>query len=683
MTRNRVLLIYAFALCVSFLLATFIFVCIPKKYAARIEISDEPLEMDINIGLTRSTAIDTKENKLNNPDIYSNILGSFDFIKTISQIKLDSINYGQYLLNEKMPFWSSLADKILKKQKGLDEDVYDKIKHNIRFQKKKNLILIYVEDASPVNAVRIADSVVVNLQRTIISLKLSQTKAKIQNARNNYRIAKERYYNALATYDNLTDSTYNASLPSYETKIKEQAKTVSLNKEILNNAIEKIVRLQALTQKSSPSFATISNATVAHEASKPSFILCLAPCLFVMFLLAFWYINIKDKKLPYKNIDFGDWFSPWSITIIVWILILIFVKLEGNKLYPLTSQFYISISLWVPIICIVAFATFIVLQRQDQTNRVNEAISINNTIYNILFYTTLLLTPTYFWQVYKIVSQFDATDLMNNIRLLATHGDGVGWLKYTVVINQSLFLVSIWRYPKIPLWKLLTVYACNIVCSLSLMEKGSLFMLAFCTLFVLYEKKKIKLRTIAFAAGTLIILAYLFNNARESTNTSDSNMDFMDFFGMYITSPPVAFSRLTQDLSGQTGVNTFEVFYDFLNRFGIGNFNVLNKEQEFIMVPVVTNVYTVMQPFYVDFGYGGVAFFAAVYGLFSGTLYHYCRKGNATSKCLYTFLVQILILQFYQENVFMSISGLTQLIILVILMTQNKISLTTPKHVQR
>lgn len=683
MTKNRVLLIYAIALGVSFLLATFVFVCIPKKYAARIEISDEPQEMDINIGLTHSTAIAAKENKLNDPDIYSNILGSFDFIKTVSKIKLDSIYYSQYLLNEEKPFWSKLAYTILGYEKEQEKEIYDKIKHNVRFQKKRGIILICVEDASPVNAVRIADSVVVNLQKKIISLKLSQTEAKLQNARNTYRIAKKDYYKALTIYDNLTDSAYNTSLPSYETKIKEQAKTVSLKKELLNKAIENLVRLQALSQKSSPSFAIVSNATVAHKPCEPSFFLCLAACSLIMFLLAFCYINIKKGKLIYRNIDFGDWFSPWSITIIVWILIIIFVKLEGNKLYPLTSQFYISISLWVPILCIVAFVTFIVLQSQNNKNRANEAISASNTIYNILFYTTLLLTPAYFWQVYKVVSQFDATDMMNNIRLLATHGDGVGLLKYTVVINQSLFLVSIWRYPKIPLWKLLAVYACCIVCALSLMEKGSLFMLAFCTLFVLYEKGKIKLRTIAFAAGALVILAYAFNDARESTNASDSNMDFMDFFGMYITSPPVAFSRLSQDLSGQIGTNTFEVFYDFLNRFGIGNFNVLNKEQEFVMVPVVTNVYTVMQPFYVDFGYGGVAFFAAVYGLFSGALYHYCRKGNATSKCLYTFLVQILILQFYQENIFMSISGLTQLIILVTLMTQNKVTLIKPKHVQR
>ena len=152
---------------------------------------------------------------------------------------------------------------------------------------------------------------------------------------------------------------------------------------------------------------------------------------------------------------------------------------------------------------------------------------------------------------------------------------------------------------------------------------------------------------------------------------------------MYITSPPVAFSRLSRDVSGQIGANTFEVFYDFLNRFGIGHFDVLKKEQDFVMVPVFTNVYTIMQPFYVDFGYGGVAFFAAVYGLFSGVLYHLFREGNPICKCLYTFLVQILILQFYQENVFMSISGLTQLAILILLMTQNKISIIEHKYVQR
>ncbi len=682
MTKNRELLIYAFSLCVSLLLASFIFFCIPKKYAARIEISDEPKETDVNIGMTRSAALEVKDNLMNDPDIYSQLLGSKDFIKKISQIRMDSISYGQYLLKEKEPFWSEFASKMSSDQISKDEEIFAIIQRRVRYQKKRSLILICVEDASPVNAVKIADSVVAKLQNNILSLKLTQTKAKLLNSKKNYRIAKEEYFNALKTLSNMSDSLADVSLPSYEAKIKELQNTVDFKRNLLNQAIEKVVRLQSLTQKSSRPFTIVSNATVPLESSNPSFLLCFSPTFFILFLITFWYINIKKRKLSLSNLDFGDWFSPWCITIIVWILIIIFVKLEGNKLYPLTTQFYVSISLWVPILCIVSFITFIVLQKQKRTTTYIQATDANESIYNILFYTAVLLTPIYFWQVYKIVSQFNAADIMNNIRILATSGHDVGWLKYTVVINQSLFLVSIWRYPKIPLWKLLIVYACNLICSLSLMEKGSMFMLVICTMFVLYEKKKIKLRTFAIAAALIIILAYFFNTARETSDTNESNTAFIDFFGMYITSPPVAFSRLSRDVSGQIGANTFEVFYDFLNRFGIGHFDVLKKEQDFVMVPVFTNVYTIMQPFYVDFGYGGVAFFAAVYGLFSGVLYHLFREGNPICKCLYTFLVQILILQFYQENVFMSISGLTQLAILILLMTQNKISIIEHKYVQ-
>lgn len=682
MTKNRELILYAFSLCASLLLASLIFFCTPKKYAARVEISDEPKETDVNIGLTQSAALEVKDNELNDPDIYSQILRSHDFIKKLAQVRLDSINYGQSIIKEKEPFWSNLLDKLSPKQKDKEEEIFDRIQHNIKFQIKRNLILICVEDDSPVNAAKIADSVIVYLQKEIFSFKLSQNIAKLRNSKKVYRIAKEEYFKAIKDLDNLSDSLNDVSLPSYEAKIRELQNTVTLKKESLNKAIENVIRIQALSQKSSPSYAIISNATVPLKYNIPSFPLCFAPTCLLFYLLTFWYINIKKTKLSLRKIDFGDWFSPWSITIIVWMLIIFFVKLEGKKLYPLTAQFYISISLWLPTLCIVSFITFIVLQNKKVKRDYINAIDANDTIFNILFYTTILLTPTYFWQVYKIVSQFDSADMMNNIRFLATQGNNVGWLKYTVVINQSLFLVSIWRYPKIPLWKLLTVYACNIVCSLSLMEKGSLFMLAICTMFVLYEKKKIKLRTFALVAAIMILLAYLFNTARETTDSNESDTAFIDFFGMYITSPPVAFSRLSGDVSDQLGPNTFEVFYDFLNRLGIGNYNVLKKEQDFVMVPVFTNVYTVMQPFYVDFGYSGVAFFAAIYGLFSGILYHLYREGIPIYKCLYTFLVQILILQFYQENVFMSISGITQLVILVLLMTQNKVYLFNHKYEQ-
>ena len=86
-----------------------------------------------------------------------------------------------------------------------------------------------------------------------------------------------------------------------------------------------------------------------------------------------------------------------------------------------------------------------------------------------------------------------------------------------------------------------------------------------------------------------------------------------------------------------------------------------------------TNVYTIFQPFFIDFGYRGIAFFAVVYGVVSGYLYRLFRNGNNTGTCLYTYGVYVLLMQFYQENVFMSMVFILQFIVFTLLFTQNKI----------
>ena len=64
----------------------------------------------------------------------------------------------------------------------------------------------------------------------------------------------------------------------------------------------------------------------------------------------------------------------------------------------------------------------------------------------------------------------------------------------------------------------------------------------------------------------------------------------------------------------------------------------------------MTNVYTVMQPFYNDFGSAGVAMFGMLYGWGAGYVYRRFYDGSAFYKCFYTFLVEVIIIQFYNEN---------------------------------
>jgi len=208
----------------------------------------------------------------------------------------------------------------------------------------------------------------------------------------------------------------------------------------------------------------------------------------------------------------------------------------------------------------------------------------------------------------------------------------------------------------------------------AIMEKGMLFFLFLSVLFVLYEKGVIKIRSIILSLATIVLLFFVINSARSFTEDADPDdaIPFLDFFAIYVLSPSVAFEQVTEDLTPQFGSHTFATIYLFLNRFG-GDYELNSKLQEFVWVPLPTNVFTVFQPFFEDFKYRGVAFFAVFYGFFSGWYYRLMRNGSGVGKCLYVYVVYVLVLQFFQENVMMSLVPVMQFIFFVVLIMQQKI----------
>lgn len=384
--------------------------------------------------------------------------------------------------------------------------------------------------------------------------------------------------------------------------------------------------------------------------------------------------------IAFAAMKIGDVFSPWFLTAAVWFGIL-FLFLFDDMLDPLGQQFYTSVTIWVPIFCISSLLTYYALPALPQRTEKATSIDINKGIFNVLFYLSLVMTPFYLYRIMQTIMLFDSADMLYNLRIMAIYGDeNFGILNYTYVINMSLLAVGIWHYPKIPLWKLLAIY---FICSLSafaIMEKGMIFFFLAATVFVLYEKKVIKVRAIAIGAVAIVVLFFFINNAREQSELSDEDSaTFLDFFAMYILSPSVAYERVSEDLSGQFGSNTFYTIYLFLNRFG-GNFELHTKLQDYVWVPIPTNVYTIFQPFFQDFGQKGVAFFAFIYGVLSGWVYRLFRNGSAYGKCIYIFIAYVLILQFFQDNLILSTVMALQFFFFVWLMTQDKIHIHAYKE---
>ena len=394
-------------------------------------------------------------------------------------------------------------------------------------------------------------------------------------------------------------------------------------------------------------------------------------------------IILSTTLITYKIFKIGDLFSPWSITTIVWLGIIFLFQIENDLLYPLSNQFYTSLFIWIPIFCMSSIFSFYAFPAfkdysPEQSFRVG---AINHSIYNVFFILTMIMTPLYVYQILKIVMMFDTTDLLFNLRYYAVNGENdFGIIKYSYIINLTLYVISIWEYPKISKLKLFAVLIALLMSQFALMEKNGLFLLAVSTLFALYSKRKITARTIAFTFLAIVFLFFFINFSKEIKSDSQAeSASFLDFIGVYILSPSVAFGYITPDLSNQFGAHCFSYFYNILDSLGIGNYVLYERLQGYVLVPLPTNVYTIFQPIYQDFGYMGIGVFAFLYGTLTGVAYRLYYYGNIIAICTYTYLAKVLFVQFYHEDFIMSIATFGQFILLVTI-----ISLTwrTPQEKQ-
>jgi oligosaccharide repeat unit polymerase len=565
-----------------------------------------------------------------------------------------------------------------------ESDTIEVIQDHLRYYCKSSEATLTVSftDGNAVIASQMLDSVTTHLQQIVTKTRRKRAESALQNAKRDMAIAEQKYHQAQKAYDDFFDSHINANTQEVRQQELTLEKEVTLNYQYFSKLTEQVARQEALKRRAYLSFAVIQDNTVPL---KPNNYFIGYLLVFVSFALLITR-SIKRYRLLRNThqlkIDWGDLFSPWAITIAIWATILGLYYLLDTKLNPIPQQFYISLTLWLAFFIPCSLGTYYLTTSHDSNSATPHSFYVNKVFFQFVFVIAMVMTPLYVYRVLQIVTMFGTDDLMNNIRLLALYGEGQGILNYSMVITQSLFVVALWAHPKIPTWQVVALAVGCLLNALAIMEKGSIFFVFISVVFVLFAKRVIKLRSILVLSVVLVLFFYLFNLAR-AVEDSDYQQEetLLDFFAMYALSPPVAFGELTREVIPQFGVNSFEKIYFFLSRFGFTDIVVKEKLQEFVWVPVLTNVYTCFQPFYMDFGYKGVALIGGCYGILSGWLYRLYRNRNELSCCMYTYAVYALVLQFYQENVFTSMVFIIQFAFFAVLLTQQKLRLViNPVH---
>lgn len=668
---------YILTTIITVLICTVVWQLMPKQYAAQTKIVDEYKEVDLAVGLDNMTAavkdaMGKGNEGINDIEVYCKALKTEDFARRLSHctIAQQGITYGAHL-----------ADK------DTVEAVLDNLNYNL--STKQQAITIEVKDRDPLVAAQMLDSTVALLQTMVTTHRHEAVEAALQNALKEQRKAEKQYQEALAANATYADTHQDASLEEVKNEQQRLSDDFDQAFKRYRKATLEVERQQYLSKRTYTSFAVSKvNSVPLEDNSHPVGFTLLAV---VLALLAVKGIRLFLKRRKDKGFahDFGDPTSPWSITLAVWGgLMFAMIFRDPSLLNAPTSQFYISLGLWLVFFCVTAFLTYSLLESGKSLSTASAHPSItlshaNKVVFHTLLCLSVVLTPLYVKKVLDVVMMFGTEDLTSNIRRLAIYGNEQSFLNYSTVINEALLLVAVCTYPHIKRWKV--IMACTACClnSLAIMEKGGLLLIIFAVVYMLYQRGIIKIRSIIILVVAVLLLAWGFNLMREEDDAeATSENSLLGFIAMYLLSPPVAYSTLMQELVPQFGGHTFPLAYLFMNKMGIGNYVFFDRLQDFVFVPISTNVYTIFQPFYMDFGQPGIAVFAVFYGVIMGWTYRKLRDGNPFAKCLYIYFAYTLVLQFFQEYIFTGNLHIIQLVVLIYLCTQKDFCFSPAKSIR-
>lgn len=682
---------YAIACSVAVVVAIVIGISSPNRYAAEITIVDENTEMDISVGKDPMSAWLPKDPSIdkgiNDPEIYSQIIEAPEFDKVIAKTHIPTygnIDYYHYLLkNHKEAWWNKVLHFIenLLGDENEEEYIYGVINDNIKYKvsAKYQTVMLQVTDNDPEVAVVIVEAVHKYLHEQVVSYKQRFTDKLTLNALNQRAETGRRYHEAFDQYASYADANQDAILAGQQTELDNLRKEVTDAFSRYNYACQQYYHFLARSQSVQQPFTVLKDVTTPVKPYSPNTIIWVLALLTIAFIITTWWVLSRTYKFRHNLNSLLDPFSPWVITLAVWIAIIVMFQFQKDLLYPLSDQFYICVTSWLIIFIVCSVATYYLMPSSGNTAETKaKDIDISMLAFNTMYVISMIITPLYLYEILQVVAMFDPADMLNNIRLLAVFGDeSHGFLSYSYIMNQVLLVSGLWQYPKIPKWKLSTIFAATFMSAFAIMEKGMLFFIILVTLFVMYQKRRIKLRTIGLSGAAVILLFFIINVLRSGSLASLENNDstLLNFFAIYILSPSVAFGRVAQDITTQVGSHTFQVPYLLLNQWGFGNFEINIKTQDFVYVPLPTNVYTIFQPFFQDFSYRGVAFFAMLYGTVTGFLYRMYKNGNGICRCIYTYFVYVLVLQFFQENIFMNIVMIMQFVLFTMLIQQQTLRL--------
>lgn len=349
-----------------------------------------------------------------------------------------------------------------------------------------------------------------------------------------------------------------------------------------------------------------------------------------------------------------DYLSPFSLHVFSWFILFLGGIFAGELFYPLNGMVFSIFLIWY---LIIAFITLLVyfLQLKDFKRNINvKTYSIKFKMPLIFFSIVACLVSIV--ETYYVGSSGPYAFFLNlRLSLFLEDYSGPGYVLTPILypLMTSLFAISLLVKNSRYLLRILVIWQLIFVVS----TVGKLAVLTPVTIFFVIRyigfKKKIKLRSILTVLGFFALSSLLLTFLRTSENSEKQSI--FELIGTYIYSPIIAFGELIPN-SSHFGERTFRFFYALSYRMGLSNIEPLDTIQDYVYIPLPTNVYTIMQPFYEDFDIFGIFYGAMFYGLFYSLMYFKAIQKQGIYIVFYSFLALNLLFGFFGETLLTNLS---------------------------
>lgn len=359
---------------------------------------------------------------------------------------------------------------------------------------------------------------------------------------------------------------------------------------------------------------------------------------------------------------------PSNIVCLSWLALMIIYTFTNHGLYRLSDNFYKSLSIWV-----FGF-TF--------SSIIWDKIRIKKNLNSNFLNTHLIFIGCKILIIVNIIGIIEYLKLGEGglaYNALASIARGEIDLPPIIKVLQVLRAVSVVFFTilivygkriclkKIYYWAFIVSLIIWIIVAADKTAVMQLSIIVFCKLIISGSKSK-RWGIIGFCS--VVLLLVILQNARAAKSQKEESIG--DIFTTYVLSSLPAYDAVTNGEKNFTSGKTTRFARAILSSLHIVSENKPETETGWIQVPVFTNVYTVMFPAYVDFGYWGLFVVSSIQAFLWTLMYNEMRKNSIFWTIIFVTFFYTLPFQFFSDYLSNYTSLFVQALIIVWLLTNNK-----------